>query len=240
MKSESKKIIIFALVLLILAGIIVVVLKGFNVSLSLRAHDTLKYSFNQKFEQSDIENICNEVFGDQEYQIKTVTVFTDKIYVMSPSITDEQKQNLTSKFYNLYKTEDVEKTKAEETEDKENSEKKEEGPVEGTDYEFYTDAKVRVRDIVKPYVLPSIVSAVIVLVYVAIKYKKLNNGKFYITVAKVLLEMIVILLALLSIIAITRIPFQATVIPILIFIMLVCLVVKFARYEKKLKEMEEE
>ena len=58
MKSYNKKIIIFALALLILAGIIVVVLKGFNVSLDLRAHDTLKFVFTQKFEKEDVENTC--------------------------------------------------------------------------------------------------------------------------------------------------------------------------------------
>ena len=59
-----------------------------------------------------------------------------------------------------------------------------------------------------------------------------------ITVFETLGEMIVILLTLLSIVAITRIPFTSTVIPILMFIILACLIVKLALLEKALKEVE--
>lgn len=232
MKANNKKIIItFALALLILAGIVVVLLKGFNVSLSVRAHDTLKFVFEQKFEKADIENVCNEVFGEQEYQIKTVEVFTDAVYIMSPTITDEQKDNLLSKLDDLYKVK--------EENNEENQEENANGILEGIDYNFYTDAKVRIRDIVKPYIMPSVISALIILIYIAVKYRKLNNGKVYITIFETLVQMAVVILALLSILAITRIPFQVTVVPILIFLVLIFIVIKLAVLEGKLHNVEE-
>lgn len=239
MKSKNNKIIIFALTLFIIAGIIIVALKGFNVSLSLRAHDTLKFIFDQKFEQSDVDGICKEVFGDKEYNIKTVEVFTDAVYIISPTITNDEKTSLLEKLDNLYKVEeDVTDGTATETDTTED-ETEETTLIEGLDYDFYSDSKVRIRDIVKPYVVPTLISALIIIVYIAIKYAKLNNGKVLVTVLKTIGEMVVILLTLLSIIAMTRIPFQSSIIPILMFIMLVCLVVKLACYEKQLKEIED-
>ncbi|MCI8308704.1 MAG: hypothetical protein HFJ45_00470 [Clostridia bacterium] len=252
MKSYNKKIIIFALALLILAGIIVVVLKGFNVSLDLRAHDTLKFVFTQKFEKEDVENICKDVFKDKDYKIKKVEVFTDAVYIIAPTITENEEETLLTKLNDLYaknsdnkKEDDNTYEMTEDGAEKENveSNNNEEKTIydkleKGNDYDFYTDSKVRIRDMVKPYVVPSIISTVIICIYVAIKYKKLHEGKFMITVFETLGEMIVILLTLLSIVAITRIPFTSTVIPILMFIILACLIVKLALLEKALKEVE--
>ena len=91
---------------------------------------------------------------------------------------------------------------------------------------------------VKPYVIPSIISAVIIVIYMAIKYRKLNNKKFWITVCKTLGEMLVILLEIMAVIAIIRIPFTRTLIPILMFIIVICLCVRFAMFEKQLKELD--
>ena len=109
----------------------------------------------------------------------------------------------------------------------------------GTDYDLYSDSKVRIRDIAKPYIIPSIISSLIICIYIAIKYKKLHDGKFMITVCETLGQMIIVLLTILSIIAIVRVPFTSTIIPIVIFIMLACLVFKLSILENSLKEIKE-
>ncbi len=238
MKLENKKIIIFGLALLILSGIIVVMLKGFNVSLDLQSHDTLKFVFSQKFEKNDVENVCKEVFKNKKYKIKTVEVFTDAVYIISPSITDDEKTALLEKLNDLYKTE--KDTVEENASNEETIEEAEEKTIydeleEGKDFNFYSDAKVRIRDIVKPYIVPSIISAIIICIYVALKYRKLNDGKIWITILKLISELIVIILILLSLIAILRIKFTSTLIPLLMFIILICLVIRLSNYEKDLK-----
>ena len=47
---KTKKILIFSLIILILAGIIIVALKGFNVDLMLRKHDSIEYTIGKDFE----------------------------------------------------------------------------------------------------------------------------------------------------------------------------------------------
>lgn len=238
MKLENKKIIIFGLALLILSGIIVVMLKGFNVSLDLQSHDTLKFVFSQKFEKNDVENVCKEVFKNKKYKIKTVEVFTDAVYIISPSITDDEKTALLEKLNDLYKTE--KDTVEENASNEETIEEAEEKTIydeleEGKDFNFYSDAKVRIRDIVKPYIVPSIISAIIICIYVALKYRKINDGKIWITILKLISELIVIILILLSLIAILRIKFTSTLIPLLMFLILICLVIRLSNYEKDLK-----
>ena len=234
MKSYNKKIIIFALALLILAGIIVVVLKGFNVSLDLRSHATLKFVFDTKFEKKDVENICKEVFGDKEYKIKQVEVFSDAVYIISPTITDTEKEALLTKLNDLYHPGDEVKSSTKTTDEaseavdntdeisqEENTENNKtiyDELVEGTDYASFEDNKVRIRDIVKPYIKPSLISMLIIFIYIAIRYKKIHNGNILLTIVETFGEMLVVLLSILSVIAITRIPFTSALIPILMFI----------------------
>ena len=229
---KKNKIILFVLALILLAGIIMVCVKGFNVSLDLRAHDTLKFSFDQKFNREDITKICDEVFKDKIYEIKKVEVFSDSVYIISPTITEKEEEALLEKLNNLYVNEDVEATESEGSEEVEQTifDKLEKGKK----YDFYHDSKIRIRDIVKPYIIPSVITALIIVVYIAIRYKKLGNP--FITVCKTLGEMLVILLEVLSIIAITRIPFTTTVIPIVMFIIIISLCIRFMMFEKELNK----
>ena len=246
MKKNKK--ILFVLALILLVGIIMVCVKGFKVSLDLRAHDTLKFVFNQKFQMNDITKVCDEVFKNKEYEVKTVEVFSDAVYIISPTITENEEKVLLEKLNDLYVNEEgkedvisVEETVTDV--EIENTETTNEVSIfdkleEGSNYELYHDSKVRIRDMVKPYVIPSVISAVIIVIYMAIKYRKLNNKKFWITVCKTLGEMLVILLEIMAVIAIIRIPFTRTLIPILMFIIVICLCIRFAMFEKQLKELD--
>lgn len=237
---KKNKIILFVLALILLVGIIMICVKGFKVSLDLRAHDTLRFIFDQKFEMSDITKICDEVFKDKEYEVKSVEVFSDVVYIISPTITEEEEKLLLEKMNDLYPSDEaIEGTISAEEVSEENS-----GELsifdkleEGKKYRLYHDSKVRIRDMVKPYIIPSIISALAIVIYMAIRYRKLNNKNIFVTVCKTLGEMLVVLLEVLAIIAIVRIPFTRTLIPILMFIIVICLCVRFAMFEKELKNL---
>jgi len=225
-KMKKEKILLFVLALIILVGVAIVCIKGFKVSLELRAHDTLKFVFDQKFETNDVKKVCNEVFKDKEYEIKTVEIFSDAVYIISPDISGEEKDALVEKLEALYPadTSDAEETT-------------EEGE-ETSNYKLYHDSKVRIRDIVKPYVIPSVVCALLTVIYIGIRYRKLNNKKVYITVCKTLGEMLVVLLTVMAIIAICRIPFTKTMIPIVMFIIVISLCIRLMMFEKELEELK--
>lgn len=219
--DKKKKIICGILLAIILIGIIVVIVKGFNVGLSLRPHHTFKFVFEQEYNLEDVKKVCDEIFKDKKYRIRGVEVFNDAIYVESSTITEEEQKLLSEKLENLYK-EDTSET--EETDVSEN-------------YEFFNDSNIKLTDEMQTYIMPICVSALIVLIYVAIRFKKINDGKIHKTLLSLIIESLLIVLSILSVIAICRIPLEKITFSVLIIVELVYLVIKFACMENKLKEV---
>ena len=150
--DKKKLIISIILMVLIVVGIIVVCIKGFNVGLSLRPHNTLEYSFNSVYNLSEIQKICDEVFKNKNYRIRDVEIFKDTIYIEANKITEEEKVALVEKLDLINQAE----VSSEETDD------------ETTNYYFYYDANIRLRAEVEQYIMPSVITIVILSVYIAI------------------------------------------------------------------------
>ena len=117
---KNKKIIVLALVLLIIAGIVVVGLKGFNVNFMLKQHDSLEYRIENDFEVSDVENIAKEVLGNKKFEIKVIELFGDAVSIHAENITTEEADNLVKKLDEKYKTISEEETATETTEENKN------------------------------------------------------------------------------------------------------------------------
>ena len=212
---KSKQLKIVLMVLIIIAGIVMIAVKGFNFDLKYQDTQRVELYIQTEFNIADIKQITNEVFGNQKVMIQKVEVFEDSVSITTTSISDEQKSNLVTKINEKYGTE----LKAEDTQ------------VENI-------AHTRGRDIIKPYVIPFAIAIIIVLIYLGIKYYKLNT-------AKVILKSIGIMLLsqilLFSIIAITRIPIGRLTIPMVILVYLFTLFGMTSRFEKNLakKKLEE-
>ena len=54
-----KKISILGICLLILAGIVVVLFRGFNVNFLLEQHEVIEFNIGKDFELSDVKNILD-------------------------------------------------------------------------------------------------------------------------------------------------------------------------------------
>lgn len=198
-KAEIKKIIILGLSLLILAGIVVVLFKGFNVNFMLEQHEVIEFVIGKDFEMSDVKEICKEVFGDKKVVLKTVEVFDDSVSINVESITDEEKESLIEKLNEKYGTEKT-----------------------VDDVEVQTVANVRIRDWVKPYIKPIIVSGIIILAYIAILFRTQNLVKLLLKIVGVIA---VTMAVILSIIAIFRIPLSPIYITCMLAIALIELMV---------------
>ena len=194
-----KKISILGLCLLILAGIVVVLFRGFKVNFLLEQHEVVEFTIGKDFEISDVKNICKEVFGNKKVVLRKVEVFNDSVSINVGSITNEEKENLVNKLNEKFGT------------DKNVSE-----------VEVKTVAKVRIRDWVKPYIKPILVSSIIILAYIAIRFKDQNLLKLF---GKLLGVIILTIATLLSIFAIFRIPMSPIYIMLLTIIALIELIV---------------
>lgn len=233
--DKKKKIIGGILLAIIVIGIIVIAVKGFNVGLSLRPHDTFKFVFEQKYNLNDVKSVCKEVFNGKDFRIRGVEVFDDAVYIEASTITAEEQSALAQKLEALYKVGNT--TKEDLDESTESIQETTDVVVENEKkYEFFNDSNIRLRDEIKPYILPSCISALIVLVYVAIRFKKLEDGNVHITLIKIILESLILILTILSLIAIFRIPLEKITFSMLIIVEIIYLIIKFACMENELKK----
>ena len=214
-KNNKIKIIAIISILIIIAGIIMIVVKGFNFDLKYQDSKRIILSIGQTFDNKDIKEITDEVFGNQAVMIQKVEVFEDAVSVTSKDITDEQKNNLISKINDKYGTD----TKSE-------------------DVELATIAHTKGRDIIKPYIVPFIVATLIIAIYMMIRYYKLNSIKILLKTIGIVIYTQVILF---SIIAITRIPVGRLTIPMVLTVYLLTLFGCTSKFENKLnlKKVEE-
>ena len=207
---KSKQLKIILIVLVIIAGIVMIAVKGFNFDLKYQDTQRVELYLRTEFNISDIRQITDEVFGNQKVMIQKVEVFEDSVSITTTSISEEQKSNLITKINEKYVTE----LTAEDT------------TVEDIGH-------TRGRDIIKPYILPFTIAVIVVLIYLGIRYHKLNIAK---VIAKSIGIMALAQILLFSVIAITRIPIGRLTIPMVILVYLLTLFGITNMFEKNLSK----
>lgn len=212
---KSKQLKIILIVLVIIAGIVMIAVKGFNFDLKYQNTQRVELYLQTEFNISDIKEITDDVFGAQKVMIQKIEVFEDSVSITTTSISDEQKSNLITKINEKYGTE-----------------------LTAEDTQIENIAHTRGRDIIKPYIIPFIVAVVATLVYLGIRYYKLNLVK---VVAKSIGILLLTQILLFCIMAITRIPIGRLTIPMVLLVYFVTLFVMTNRFENNLnkKEIEE-
>lgn len=180
MKQRNKIIIASAIIaLIILAGIVVVNIWGFNKELKFVQGQRIDIYVEQQVDKDKIKPIVEEVLG-MHNMVQTVEVYEDMVTIRAKTISEEQRNTIVNKVKEIYKFEQT---------------------AENTD--INTVPETRIRDMYKQYVLPFAISGVLVVVYMLIRYYKkgilkvLLNAVFIPVVAELLL---------LSWMAIVRIP----------------------------------
>ena len=138
--SGSKKIVLLGLILLIIAGIVVVALKGFNVDLMLEQHEAINIVIGKEINIKDVKGICKEVFKNKQTIIRTVDLFNDSFNIGVESITDEEKNELINKLNEKYGTE-----------------------LKIEELNVYTVSNVRIRDLIRPYITPVFISIIVIV-----------------------------------------------------------------------------
>lgn len=210
MKS-SKKVALLALVLLVLAGVIVVIFRGFNVSLMSRQHESIDIVIGTKFDIKDVKDICKNVFNNKKYVVRVIEVFSDAVNINVESATDEEKQNLVNEFNNKYGLE-----------------------LTTDDITVKVNSNVRIRDMINPYLTPCFVSMVLITIYLIIRFRKINTLKL---VGKLYGVIVVSLAVVASIVAITRIPFSSVVVNLMAVLSIVEIVIYTAYLEKNYNKL---
>lgn len=202
-----KYIVIF---IIILAGIVTTVLKGFNFDLNYESAQKVEIYMGKSFNISDIRVITDEVLPNQNVVIEKVEIFEDMVSIKSKEITEEQKNNLVTKINEKYELEN----------------KSEEVNVVVVPHTKFTD-------IYKEYVVSFSISLAIILVYVAIRFAKIGAIK---SIIKTIMSVVLSEAVLMSIVSITRIPVGRITTALILFVYVVSIIYTNSKLENKLKK----
>ena len=211
-----KKVIYAILICIIIAGIVVVATIGLNADLIYSKNVELDITIEKEFNKSDVETIAKEVFGGEDVIVQEIELYGDLVSIKIPDNLSE---------------EDL-KAKTEELNNKINEKYELENKVD--DIVVTHNPKIKLSSMILPYTVTLSISMVIILVYVAIRYKKLGVLK---TLVTYILWILASELALLSIIAITRYPVDRIVIPMGLLLLVAILTILGFINESKLAKL---
>lgn len=206
--TKKTKIIAIIIALIIIAGIAVTATIGLNYDLRYQSAQKIELYIEKDFNNSDIKNIVNEVMPNTPVIIQKVEVFEDTVSITAKEITDEQKQNIISKVNEKYGTN-----------------------LSADSTEIESISNTRGRDLVKPYIFGFVMSILIILIYIAVRYMNLGVLK---TLGQTILALVLTQAVLLSVIAITRIPVGRLTMPIVVAVYLLTLIGLTTKFEKDL------
>lgn len=212
LKDAKKIFCILLIAIIIIAGIVTVFLKGFNVELRYRAQQKVELIIGEELSKEDLTKIqekADEVFGKGNYIIQVVEVFKDTVQVTAREITEEQKNSLVAKVNELYPQESTEEGKE---------------PAKLLDaagIAIESSENARLREFLKPYIMPVIIVTIIILAYYAILYRKLGIVK---VILKAGLGIVLSQAVLLSILAIIRFPMGRLTTPLVLLVYVISLI----------------
>ena len=206
--TKKTKIIIAIIAVVIIVGIIITLTVGLNFDLRYQESKSIQLYLETDFDISDIKQITDEVMPGEKVIIQKVEVYEDTVNITAKDITDEQKQSLIDKANEKYGTE-----------------------LSADSIAVESIPNTRGRDIIKPYIAPFAIATLIILLYMAIRYRKLGVMR---TLVKTVVVSVVAQVTLLSVMAITRIPIGIVTIPLVITVYLLTLIGLTTYFEQQL------
>lgn len=196
-----KKVIQILLICLIIAGIVVISTVGFNVGLKYSEHKEISININKEFNVSDIRNITKEVFGNKPMIIQQVELYKDMVQISVKEASEEQVSSLNDKINEKYGLENA-----------------------ISDVKVVDIPNVRLRNVIKPYILPVSIVSVLTIIFAMIVYRKLGVWKVLYDIAMAIVAPQAILS---SLYAVTRIPINriATIVAISVFALSITMII---------------
>lgn len=210
--SKNKKILYAIIAVIIILGIIITATLKLNFSLVYSDSTRIKIYLGKDYNMEDIKKISEEVFGTKNIVYQEIEVFGEAISITVKDVNEEKIENLKTKLKEKYEVENLD------------------GLVQMNQI-----AHLRLRDIVRPYIIPITIATIIILAYVGIRYMKIGVVKSILTL---LLRMIIFEGIYLSVIAIARIPVSAFLMPVAIGIYLVVITFTIKEFQEKVENLK--
>ena len=205
------------LIVIIIAGIVIVATQGLKADIIYSKNVKIDIYLGKDFENSDIKQIAQEVFGYDRIIVQKIELYGDMVSITIPDNNDENMdekvEQLNSKINEKYEL----KNKVD-------------------DITVTHQPKIKLSSIFTPYIWPLAISALIILVYIIVRYRKIGIFR---TIAFYAVTILASEAVYLSILAIARIPVNRLVMPIGLLIYVVVLTIVTAIKEKQYAKFKE-
>lgn len=212
--DKKNKYICIILCLIIIAGIIVYFTKGFKFDIEYSKRDQIILANKTGLDISKIEQIAKEALQGKDVKVQEVGNFKTAMQISSYEITDEEKAKIVEKVNSEYSLE-----------------------ISSDSIEIQNIESTRIKDIIRPYVLPIIVTFAIIIFYFLIRYRKIGTKKI---LAKGIGLPIIMELLYYSIIVICRVPFGDITTALAIGIYAISFVVISKRFDGNIEKIKME
>jgi len=213
--KDNKKILYIILACIIVIGAIITGIKGLNFGLKYEPNKQIEVFIGKEFNNNDIKQMVKEVIGNKQVIVQKVEVYEEMVSITVKEISDAQIEELNKKINEKY---EIENTVSE-------------------DLIITENANLRGRDLVKPFIFPIALSLVIIIVYAAIRFRKINIFEI---LSKIFGMNILAQLLYVSILAITRLPVNILTVPTAIAIYTIITFVIFNEFETKIRKINQE
>lgn len=212
-ENTMKKVIQILLICLMIAGIIVISTIGFNVGTKYAENTQININIGTEFEINDIKDITNEVFKNKTVIIQQVELYKDMVQITVKEATDEEIANLNNKINEKYNLEQ-----------------------DTSNMVVTHNQNVRLRNIIKPYILPVAIVSILTVAFAMIAYRKLGIWRvLYETAMSIVAPQAI----LSSLYAVTRLPINRLTAVIAIIVYIASIILAMVRFNKIKNQNEE-
>ena len=202
--NNIMRIIMVIFALIILSGIIMICVKGYNYDLLYSKSVRMNIYLTKEFKVNEIEEIAKEILGTNKLKVQQGNTFGTVVSIVAKEITEEQQNNIIQKLNEKYEIEI----------NKDN------------DIIVTQIPQADILKMITKYISPLVITTIVILVYFVIRYK--NQGIIK-CIGIPVLTLIGVSALYVSIIALTRIPVNEFFIIFLVliyFLTLICNAIK--------------
>lgn len=175
---DKNRIIKFAVIFAIFAviGILIIVFNKFEFNVNYSKNVRIELDLGKTFDAGEITEITNEIYKNQLAVIRSTGNFGETISITVKDSTDEQNEELINRINEKYETD-----------------------FSVADLKLYYNSNVKGIDLITPYIVPSIVAGVLILVFFGIRYRKLGILTIFASVLAIVIGTAILYMALSSI-----------------------------------------
>ena len=149
MENKKYKRALIAIVILVVIGILIIAFNGVKLSLENSANTRIEIAINKQFENSEVAQLLDGIFDNNEFKIEKVGAFKDSIGIVVKNTTEEQNNKVIEKLNEKYGTN-----------------------LSSTDIKTYVTPTNTIYNIVSPYIYSTVISVIITLATICIIYRK--------------------------------------------------------------------